>query len=298
MKVLVIDDSPEALKIVRARLAKEGLDILCAENGRDGLEAARAEAPDLILLDIKMPDLSGFDVIRRLKADAALAMVPVIFLTGADSRDEVVQGLDLGAVDYVTKPFDAFELRARVRAALRTKHLQDLLAEYAQLDALTELGNRRALMMRLKQEWARIGRYGGRLAFIMADLDHFKAVNDDHGHRVGDRTLRAVADAIRTACRQSDLPVRYGGEEFAIPMPDQAVKGAASLAERCRARIEAIEVPSPEGVVKSTASFGVSDSDGAESVDDLIEQADEALYEAKETGRNRVAVAGASAEAK
>ena len=124
-------------------------------------------------------------------------------------------------MDYVTKPFDAFELRARVRAALRTKHLQDLLFEHAHIDPLTGLPNRRALMERLQSEWARIERHGGRLSFIMADIDHFKRVNDRYGHHVGDRLLQEVAGAIAGQCRETDLPARYGGEEFAILVPDE-----------------------------------------------------------------------------
>ncbi|KKL08451.1 hypothetical protein LCGC14_2575720, partial [marine sediment metagenome] len=178
MRVLIIDDSPQALAIAKAHLAKEGLEVLCADNGRAGLATAKSCNPDLILLDLEMPDVSGFDVCRALKAAGDVCMVPIIFLTGSEDVEDKVRGLDMGAVDYVTKPFDAFELRARVRAALRTKRLQDLLIEHAQIDPLTELWNRRALMDRLSQEWSRLQRHGGSLAFVMADLDHFKRVND------------------------------------------------------------------------------------------------------------------------
>ncbi len=144
MKILVIDDSPDALAVAKARLARENLDVLCAGGGVEGLQIARRERPDVILLDLDMPDMSGFEVCRRLKADAELCMIPVIFLSGSGSLSDKVKGLDLGAVDYVTKPFDGVELQARVRAALRTKRLQDLLTKYAQIDPVTELWNRRA----------------------------------------------------------------------------------------------------------------------------------------------------------
>jgi len=170
MKTLIIDDSPDALVVAKARLVKENLDVICAGGGKEGLKMANQERPDLILLDLDMPDMSGFEVCRQLKADAELCMIPVIFLTGSGSLADKIKGLDLGAVDYVTKPFDGIELQARVRAALRTKHLQDLLTKYTQIDPLTELWNRRALEKRLLQEWAKIQRYGGSFAALL----HFR----------------------------------------------------------------------------------------------------------------------------
>jgi diguanylate cyclase (GGDEF)-like protein len=292
MRVLVVDDSPDAVALAEARLAGEGLEISSADGGRAGLETARREAPDLVLLDLDMPDLSGFDVCRALKADAELCMIPVIFLTGSASSEDKVKGLDLGAVDYVTKPFDAFELRARVRAALRTKRLQDLLAKYAQIDPLTELWNRRALTERMRQEWARVRRREESLAVILADVDHFKQVNDRYGHQVGDGVLCRVAGVLAEHCRGSDVPARYGGEEFAVLLPGQGLDGAASLAERCRREIEAIRLSAKGEQVAVTASFGVGDSAGADAAATLIERADKALYEAKRAGRNRVHVFG------
>ena len=161
MKILIIDDSADALAVAKTRLAHEGHEILCAGGGREGLETAGRETPDLILLDVDMPDMNGFEVCRRLKENTATFSTPVIFLSGSGGIDDKVKGLDLGAADFVTKPFDAYELRARVRAVLRTKHLQDLLRECALIDPLTELPNRRALDERLRQEWARLLRHGG-----------------------------------------------------------------------------------------------------------------------------------------
>ena len=297
MKVLIIDDSMEALAIAKARLIKEGLAVMCADGGKKGLEEAQREPPDLILLDLDMPDMSGFDVCRALKANPDLCMIPVIFLSGSGTEDDKIEGLDLGAVDYVTKPFDAFELRARVRAALRTKHLQDLLIHYGQVDPLTELNNRRALMERLRQEWARIQRHGGSLAFIMADIDHFKLVNDAYGHPAGDEVLREVAKIVAAECRQSDIPARYGGEEFSVVCVGTDAERAAELAERCRGKIEEQEISLTREKVQVTASFGVSDSGDTASEDELIAAADDALYEAKEAGRNRVVVANAQSHA-
>lgn len=285
---MIIDDSPDALAVAKVRLDAEGHTIVCADGGKTGLDAVRRERPDLILLDVEMPGVSGFDVCRELKADAELCLIPIIFLTGSIDTGNKVKGLDLGAVDYLTKPFDAFELRARVRAALRTKHLQDLLLKYSQVDPLTELWNRRAMVERLHQEWARIQRQSGTFGLVMADVDYFKRVNDEHGHHVGDRMLCEVANVIRSQCRQSDLPVRYGGEEFAVILPGSDVEAAAALAERCRAGIEAVRLRVAQAVVRTTASFGVADSSGAPSAEAVVHHADKALYLAKSNGRNRV----------
>ena len=288
MKILIVDDSPDALMLAKARLAKEKVDVVCAEGGISGLEAAKRERPDLILLDVDMPDMPGYDVCRALKADAECCMIPVIFLSGSSNAEDKVKGLDLGAVDYVAKPFDAFELRARVRAALRTKLLQDLLIEHAHIDPLTGLRNRRALMERLQHEWARIERHEGQMAFIMADIDHFKLVNDTYGHSTGDRLLQEVSAVIAAQCRTIDLPARYGGEEFAIIVPGATAAGAATLAERCRQQIEAIRLVAGDKTVRATASFGVATSAASPSPDALVTQADAALYRAKDAGRNRV----------
>ncbi len=288
MKLLIIDDNVDALEVAKARLAKENLDILCAEGGVAGLEMARQERPDLILLDLEMPDMSGFEVCRALKADLDLCMTPVLFLSGSTTPEDKVRGLDLGAVDYVAKPFDTFELRARVRAALRTKHLQDLLIEHAHIDPLTGLPNRRALMERLRSEWSRIERHGGRLSFIMADIDHFKEINDTYGHHIGDQLLQEVAGAISRQCRDLDLPTRYGGEEFGIVVPNETTDGAECLAERCRQEIEKAFITVKGERIGATASFGVADATDLPSTETLMKRADEALYAAKKSGRNQV----------
>jgi two-component system, cell cycle response regulator len=289
-KLLIVDDNLDSLEVAKARLQRENLDISCADGGKAGLEMARSLRPDLILLDLEMPDMSGFEVCHALKADPDLCMIPILFLTGSSTAEDKIKGLDLGAVDYVTKPFDAFELCARVRAALRTKHLQDLLIEHASIDPLTGLPNRRALLERLQNEWARLERHGGRLALIMADVDHFKQVNDTYGHHIGDRVLQEVARAIAQQCRELDRPARYGGEEFAIVVPHETAAGAASLAERCRHGVADVRVSVGTEAVRTTASFGVADVTGLQSSETLLKHADEALYRAKDAGRNTVAL--------
>jgi diguanylate cyclase (GGDEF)-like protein len=291
MKILIIDDSADALAVAKARLAHEGHEILCAGGGQEGLETAGRENPDLILLDVDMTEMNGFEVCRRLKEDAATCSIPVIFLSGSGGTDDKVKGLDLGAVDFVTKPFDAYELRARVRAALRTKHLQDLLRDYALIDPLTELPNRRALNERLQQEWARLLRHGGRLALIMADLDQFKGINDQFGHPAGDEVLRQVAQRLRGGCRKSDMPSRYGGEEFAVVAPETTAQAAAELADRLRLSICSRPLQVHGKAMGITASFGVTGHEGLKAPEDLVRAADEALYRAKSAGRNCVRTA-------
>lgn len=288
MKVLIVDDSPDAVALAKARLGKEGLELLCADGGKAGLELASRERPDLILLDVNMPDMSGFDVCRALKADGELCMIPVVFLSGSGGPEDKVKGLDLGAVDYVTKPFDAFELQARVNAALRTKRLQDLLVDRARIDPLTGLCNRGALMEQLDQEWARVQRYERTVALVMADLDHFKRVNDTFGHQAGDMILERIATTMMGQCREADTVGRYGGEEIAILLPESDCSSAAPLAERCRRRIAGTEHHWDKQSIRVTCSFGVACSRDAATAEDLVGLADTALYKAKQGGRNRV----------
>ena len=290
MKVLIIDDDPASVALARQWLKKDGHGIVTAADGEEGLAMAVREEPDLILLDVHMPGMNGFQVCERLKADSRIRHIPVIFLSAADETREKVKGLDLGAVDYVTKPFDRFELPARVRAALRTKRLQDLLTVYSEIDSLTEVYNRRVLMERLEQEWNRTRRYSTTVAFIMCDIDHFKNVNDTHGHPTGDQVLERIATLLRKSVRSSDMVGRYGGEEFGIILVNAHRVSAASAAERYRTKIESMQFHSRRGDFQVTASFGVADSRGKDSLNQLITAADTALYNAKNNGRNTVCV--------
>jgi diguanylate cyclase (GGDEF)-like protein len=288
--ILIVDDTPANLHVLTRMVEELGYIARPVTGGKMALQAAQSHPPDLVLLDIIMPGMDGYEVCTRLKADEKLQDVPVIFISALHETADKVKGLELGAVDFVTKPFDAFELRARVSAALRTKRMQDLLIEHAKIDPLTGLTNRRGLMERLQQEWDRVQRHGGALSFIMGDVDHFKRINDTHGHAVGDQALCEVADAIVGRCRKTDLPSRYGGEEFAIVVPDEAVSAAARLAERCRQAVEAVRLSTRSESLRITASFGVADSTGVASPEALVQQADKALYRAKNAGRNRVEV--------
>lgn len=287
--VLIIDDSPAIQTLLGARLKDEPVSLHFASNGEEGLSKAIHILPDLILLDVDMPNPNGFEVCRRIKLNEHLFNTPVIFLTGASTTEEKIRGLELGAVDYITKPFDPAELRARVRAALRMKFMIDLLAKKAQIDALTGLWNRRYFDQRLESEISLAVRSHRPLAVLMIDLDHFKQVNDSFGHPIGDEILRRFGSLLVESTRTEDVICRYGGEEFAIITPNVAA-GAAELAQRLRLKIEATAFESGGHNIRVTASIGVAGS--GESPDrKLVHRADVALYRAKQCGRNRVEIA-------
>lgn len=284
---MVIDDSEAIHRLVEAWLRHEPVQTQSACTAGVGQALARSWRPDLILLDVEMPDMSGFDLCRQLKSDEALCRVPVIFLTAANSPQDRVAGLNLGAVDYIIKPFHPAEFQARVRAALRTKYLLDLLAYKAQIDGLTGLRNRAFLDEQLAVELAKLQRHGGALGCIMCDVDHFKEINDLHGHSAGDEVLRRVAEVLQKASRIEDIVARYGGEEFTVLTPAVDAAGAAVVAERIRQAVEQLEIRRNGRTITVRCSFGVADLGEAQH-GTLIERADAALYKAKTLGRNRV----------
>lgn len=288
-KLLLIDDSEAIHSLLRARLKDEPIQIHSAAAGEQGLQLAAALMPDLILLDVEMPDPNGFEVCRRLKADEKLAGIPVIFLTGAASSEQKIRGLELGAVDYITKPFDPAELRARVRGALRMKFMIDLLAQKAQIDALTGLWNRRHFDQRFESELSLARRAKRSLAVCMLDIDHFKSINDNFGHPGGDEVLKQVSSLLADTIRAEDVVCRYGGEEFAIITPSVG-EGAAALAERIRAAVEQMTIKLGSRQIPVTISIGVAVC-GRDYSRTMIDLADAALYRAKQNGRNRVEVA-------
>jgi len=290
-RVLVIDDSESIHKLVIARLRPEGLEVIGEVDGERGIERAVADQPDLILLDIGLPNVDGFEVCRRLKEHPATRGIPVIFLTGTADTESKVRGLDLGAVDYVTKPFDQVELRARVRAALRAKRLQDILEQQSHLDGLTGLWNRRYLDQRLESELNVARRYGRPLSLVLVDVDHFKRVNDDYGHLFGDIVLQGIAEGLRAYARRSDIVARYGGEEFAILLTDTNLRSAMYVSERLRSSAESRHFEARTEVVNVTASFGVACTEdlAAELTPEaLLKASDLALYASKDAGRNCV----------
>jgi two-component system cell cycle response regulator len=288
-KILVIDDSPDIHTLVKVRLGKEQVVIHCASDGASGLAEAREFRPDLILLDIDMPERDGFAVCADLKADSMTRDIPIIFLSGATSTKDKIRGLELGATDYVTKPFDPAELLARVRASLRTRELVELLSKKAMIDGLTGLWNRTYLDAHVTIELSSARRSDQPLSCIMADVDCFKSINDTYGHSFGDDVLRAIAAIFTQNCRVEDIVCRYGGEEFTILLPNTPLADAAALAERLRLAIEAWPFVYRLDPVSVTCSLGVANL-RASIPPSILELADQALYCAKHSGRNRVEI--------
>jgi diguanylate cyclase (GGDEF)-like protein len=293
--VLVIDDSSDVHRLLDVRLRPEGLILHHALDAADGMAKAKDLKPDLILLDVDLPLMTGFEICRALKEDPLTSQIPVIFLTGASEVYAKVQGFDLGAVDYVTKPFEPAELRARVRAALRTKRYQDILSARSHIDALTGVWNRAYFNQRMGEECFAAERYGRVVSLMMLDLDHFKTLNDSHGHPFGDMVLQGLGELLNTTLRATDAPCRFGGEEFALILTETDLEGARVGAERLRDQISGLAFQSGVKHVQVTASFGVACSNtfakGTLSIIGLVTAADDALYQAKHEGRNRVCVA-------
>jgi diguanylate cyclase (GGDEF)-like protein len=286
-KILVIDDSPEIHTIVKIRLEKEGHEVVPACEGLQGIAAAAEVQPDVILLDVDMPGLTGFEVCSQLKAAPCSQNVPILFLTANSTVEDKVRGLELGAVDYITKPFDPIELKARVNVSVRMRELVAMLERTAQVDALTGLGNRAYFERHLTIELAAALRSQTPLSCVMADVDHFKSINDNYGHGFGDDVLRLVGGVFREVCREEDVACRYGGEEFVLVLRNTTAMHAKTLAERLRHKVQAQRISRVSDEVSITCSFGVAQwrSDAGESV---VELADQALYVAKHRGRNRV----------
>jgi diguanylate cyclase (GGDEF)-like protein len=292
-KVLIVDDSVVIQRLVQARMRGDGFEVICVNTGKDIVHLCQQTSPDVIILDIDMPEVTGFEACKMLKDDSTTSQIPVIFLSAKTSTDEKVKGLDLGAIDYVTKPFDPVELRARVRSAYRTKYLLELLEQKARVDGLTGLYNRAFFNDRIEEELDRARRYNGSVGLILFDVDRFKRVNDTYGHSFGDIVLAEVAETARFHARQSDVVARYGGEEFVIILPEQCSVNASQLAERIRIGIENLKLHHNGELVPVSASFGVASTVefGYESSKELVDAADKMLYAAKEGGRNQVRVA-------
>ncbi len=289
-RVLIVDDSKNIHALVKARLTGEPVELHSCFASEQAVTMAMQVLPDLVLLDVDMPGIDGFEVCRQLKAQPATMNIPVVFLTGAGSTDEKIRGLELGAVDYVTKPFEPAELRARVRAALRTKYLLDLLNKKAMIDGLTGLWNRTFFDQTLAAQLSLARRSGAPLSIVICDLDHFKSINDRCGHLTGDEALRVVAACMQATCRIEDVVCRFGGEEFGIIVPNTPADRSGIMAERLRANIEKLKLSHRGMPVTITCSFGIADLATCGDKD-LVSCADAALYEAKQHGRNRFEIA-------
>lgn len=331
--ILIVDDMPSNIQLVASELKNDGYGIAVAKGGQDALEQAKHTQFDLILLDIMMPEMDGIEVCRLLKENPAYKDTPVIFLTAKDDKETLLKGFEMGAVDYVTKPFYGPEVRSRVGAQLRAKEANELLEqavddlnkqllasvqhesqlkeeqdemarfnrsllERANTDPLTGLANRYHIMSIAQYERERAARADSTFCMILADIDHFKEANDNHGHDCGDTILKAVAQRMRDAVRAQDRIARWGGEEFLVFLPDTHCNGASVLAERLRASVAEEPFTCGEFDIPITISLGIGTCRCDTDIEDCIEQADIALYSAKDQGRNRwVGCTDASSEA-
>lgn len=307
-KILIVDDSPVNSRLV-AEILRDSYDVLLAEDGISCIKSAVDEKPDLILLDIIMPEINGYDVCRKLKSDERTSHIPVIFITSRTARDDVVKGFDAGGVDYIMKPVNPSELLARVNTHIALVEAQNDQKTYSEsleflsqqlldktkaldtmvrTDFLTGLSNRRHILEQMTSEQARMDRGTPVCSVIIADIDHFKSINDTYGHETGDNVLRAVAEILRNNTRKQDVVARWGGEEFLFLLPETCGTAAVKLAEKIRLTVENTVIPDHGTYISITMTFGVSEFVRTLSVDGTIRIADNALYEGKKNGRNRV----------
>jgi diguanylate cyclase (GGDEF)-like protein len=304
MRVLIADDHAEASNWLSVLVKCWGYEPVIAHDGLTALQVLRLpEAPTLAVLDWVMPGMNGVDVCREIRKDTNRPYIYLILVSGRGGREQMVPALEAGADDYLVKPVDPEELRARLNAGKRIVDLQAqllatqlLLRQQATRDALTGLWNRAMILEILDRELARTSREGHPLAVIMADLDHFKDINDTHGHLAGDQVLRHMAQRLLAVLRPYDTFGRYGGEEFLVALPGCDGGTAMVLAERLRRCAEAEPVGVDDVRIAVTLSLGVAAWDGKMPANDLLRKADDALYQAKRAGRNQAVHAGDGAK--
>jgi two-component system cell cycle response regulator len=287
-RVLLVEPSASERWWLRNELLAGQVEVFEASDVISAVRAIPIYQPNLILSQLRLPTYSGLELVRRLKEDHETQSIPVLLYADLATAEERVRAFDLGAGDFVSKPFVGAELLARVRSALRTRHLLTMLERRARLDGLTGLANRGVLEARLPREWEACRRRGIPMAVLISDLDHFKTINDTHGHAAGDEVLRQAASSLARAVRSSDLVARYGGEEFVVVAPDCDLAPALGLAERFRTAILGLEIVEHGARIPITTSVGVAACrDAGETTPaELLRRADEALYRAKESGRN------------
>jgi len=299
-QVAVVDDDPAIRRLVRLLLKRSGYESFDFGTGTEARDQLPTLKWDLAILDRRLPDMDGVVLCQELKALPEIRNRYIIMLTGEDDQEDKVQGLDLGADDYITKPFQYPELMARIRAAKRIVDLQKELLETNRrlellsiTDGLTKLFNHRHLQDELARAFEESQRYERPLSFVIVDLDFFKKVNDTYGHAVGDEVLKAISKIFQQSIRTTDLAARYGGEEFALMLPETKLEDAMTFAEQIRATIEASAIETAAGSISATVSIGVATVPHGKihSAKELIVAADKALYKAKKNGRNQVQAA-------
>jgi diguanylate cyclase (GGDEF)-like protein len=306
VKILIADDSLVSRHLLDATLRKWGYEVLVACDGAEALQLLeREDAPALIILDWMMPGMTGLEVCRRIRQRGSEPYTYILLLTSKSQKEDLIEGMDAGADDYITKPFDQSELQVRLRAGTRLVDLQaqllsarEALREQATRDSLTRLWNRDSILETLTRELARAQRESSPLGVVIVDLDHFKHINDNHGHPAGDAVLREAARRMHSSVRQYDSVGRYGGEEFLILLPNCGEAESFSQAERLRKQLSQTDICFNDTSFRITASFGVTAAIPADpwTAEGLIRKADEALYVAKKSGRNRVEILSYTSE--
>ncbi len=304
-KILYVEDSETQANTIKDFLERNEYDVILVDNGKSAINAAKSQPPDIVLLDVILPDITGYEVCRWLKLNSDTREIPIIMLTVKGSVSDKVTGLEAGADDYLPKPFDEIELNARIYACLRTKALQDELKQknrqleellekvkiLASTDPLTKLSNRRHFEVVLENEFKRAARYNSPLACLMIDIDYFKKINDGYGHHTGDLVLHEIAHIIENAIREIDVTARWGGEEFVVLLPQTGKEGALQSASRILKAIVTHKFTClPDK--KITASIGIASlpDPSINTGEKLIDASDIAMYEAKRKGRNRTEI--------
>lgn len=287
--ILIVDDSRTNVNFCEKILAKNGYITDSCNSGEEAIKYLEKNSPDLILLDIIMPGIDGFEFCELLKKMPDIADTPVIFLSAMDDEASIIKGFKCGGVDFITKPFRTQEMLARTKTHIDLKKAKEQLLMMATTDVLTGLNNRRFFMERLSVEFERIKRYQSLYTILMIDLDLFKRINDTFGHNAGDNVLKQVAEILQQELRCTDIIGRVGGEEFAAILPKTELLQSLQIAERLRKAVELLPLKINEDKIKVTISIGASQCNVADrEVDDALIRADSALYNAKRTGRNRV----------
>ncbi len=295
-RILIVDDTAKNIQVLGTILRQEGYQINIAQDGLKAIHMAEKVSPDLILLDVMMPDMDGYETCLRLKQSSETKDIPIIFLTARKEPEDIIKGFEVGGIDYISKPFNSIELLARIRTHLDLWHKTRQLQSIAEKDGLTMIANRRRFDDFFDLEWRRGKRDQTPITIIMIDIDYFKAYNDYYGHLQGDECLKQIAKIIDIHFRRpGDIAARYGGEEFAAILGNTDQKGGIQLAEKIRRKVEGLGIPHEKSKISDyvTVSLGLatmipSKEDGSEQ---LIKIADEQLYRAKELGRNQVSVA-------